>query len=126
MEPLLRNLLFCDSVVPLLEGKIAAYGIFTDLFTAQFPVTYPKFCIMTSWTQAPGFHIQQIKLLNPARTALIQQSPEQYFTLNNETETANVITEVNQIMFTEPGAYVFQVLVDNRMAGEYPLYFRQK
>ncbi|HEY4002421.1 MAG TPA: hypothetical protein VGO93_26355 [Candidatus Xenobia bacterium] len=126
MEPVLRNFIFCDAIVPLPEGKIACYGIFTDLFVAAFPVTYPRFCIMTSWTQAPGFHIQQIKMLNPARTAIIQQSPEQYFTLSNETETANVITELNQLMFSEAGAYVFQLLVDSRLAGEFPLYFRAR
>lgn len=126
MEPTLRNFLFCDSVVPILDGKIASYGIFTDLFSEQFPLTYPKFSILLSWTQAAGFHIQQIKMLNPARTLIMHQSPESYFTLNDNTESAHVIIDINQVVFTEPGAYVFQVFLDNRPVGEFPLHIRKR
>jgi len=126
MDPVLRNLLFCDSVVPLLEGKLASYGIFTDLFADLFPLTCPRFSILCSWTQAPGFHIQQIKMLNPARSLIMHQSPESYFTLNDSSESAHVITDVNQVVFTEPGTYVFQVFLDHRPVGEYPLQVRQR
>lgn len=126
MNPLLRNFLFCDSVVPIVDGKIASYGIFTDVFAEHFPLTYPKFSILTSWTQAPGFHIQQVKMLNPARSIIMHQSPESYFTLNDPTESAHVIFDINQVIFTEPGSYVFQVSLDNRPAGEFPLHVRKR
>lgn len=126
MEPVLRNFLFCDSVVPILEGKLAAYGIFTDLFSATFPLTYPRFSLLLSWTNAPGFHIQQIKMLNPARSLIMHQSPESYFTLNDGTESAHVILDINQVVFTEPGDYVFQVYLDNRPNAEFPLHVRRK
>ena len=29
-------------------------------------------------------------------------------------------------MFSEAGAYHFQLLVDNKLAGEFPLYFRSR
>jgi hypothetical protein len=126
MEPVLRTFLFCDSVVPILDGKLASYGIFSDLFADQFPLTYPRFSILLSWTQAPGFHIQQIKMLNPARSLIMHQSPESYFTLNDPSESAHVIIDINQVVFTEPGSYVFQVFLDNRPVAEFPLQIRKK
>ena len=36
MEPKLRNFLFCDAVVPALDGKMICYGIFSDLFVPKF------------------------------------------------------------------------------------------
>lgn len=124
MEPTLRSFIFCDSVVPALEGKLICYGVFSDLFASKFPITYPQFCILTTWTKGEGFHIQQIKVLNPARTLIMCQSPEMYFTLNDQTETANVKTDVNQVVFSEAGTYYFQVFLDGEMLGEFPLHFR--
>jgi hypothetical protein len=126
MEPVLRNCLFCDSVVPILDGKLASYGIFSDLFTDHFPLTYPRFSMLLTWTQAPGFHIQQVKMLNPARSLIMHQSPESYFTLNDATESAHIIIDINQVVFTEPGAYVFQVYLDNRPIAEFPLHVRRR
>jgi len=125
MEPVLRNFLFCDSVVPILGGKLAAYGIFSDLFTATFPLAYPRFSLLLTWTQAPGFHILQVKMLNPARSLIMHQSPESYFTLNDESESAHVIIDINQVVFTEPGGYIFQVFLDNRPVAEFPLQVRR-
>jgi hypothetical protein len=81
---------------------------------------------LCSWTNGTGFHIQQIKLLNPTKSLIVTQSPEQYFTLNEETETAYITTDVNQIIFTEPGAYHFQVFLDQKLVDEIPLYFFQR
>lgn len=125
MEPVLRNFLFCDSVVPILGGKLAAYGIFSDLFVETFPLAYPRFSLLLTWTRAPGFHIQQIKMLNPARSLIMHQSPESYFTLNDESESAHVIIDINQVVFTEPGAYIFQISLDNRPIAEFPLHVRR-
>jgi hypothetical protein len=126
MEPTLRSFIFCDAVVPALEGKLICYGVFSDIFVQKFPLTYPQFCILTTWTKGEGFHIQQIKVLNPQRTMIMVQSPEMYFTLNDESETANVKTDVNQVVFSEPGTYFFQVYLDGEMIGEFPLHFRLK
>lgn len=126
VDPILRHLLFCDSVVPLVEGKLASYGIFTDLYTSTFPLAYPRFSVLTSWTHAPGFHIQQLRMLNPARSIIMHQSPESYFTLNDPTESAHVVIDVTQAIFTEPGQYIFQVFLDNRPMGEFPLHVRRR
>lgn len=126
MDPILRNLLFCDSVVPILDGKFVSYGIFTDIWVPQFPLTFPHFSLLCSWTQAPGFHIQQVKMLNPARSLIMHQSPESYFTLNDGTESAHVIVDVNQVVFTEPGTYFFQIYLDSRSVAEIPLQVRRK
>jgi hypothetical protein len=126
MELTLRNVIFCDSVVPLPDNKIVCYGIFNEITADEYPLNYPHFCILCSWTNGTGFHIQQIKLLNPTKSLIVTQSPEQYFTLNEETETAYITTDVNQIIFTEPGAYHFQVFLDQKLVDEIPLYFFQR
>jgi hypothetical protein len=65
-------------------------------------------------------------MLNPARSIIMHQSPEAYFTLNDASESASVIVDVNQVVFTEPGTYVFQIFLDNRTMGEFPLQVRQR
>lgn len=126
MEPQLRSFIFCDAIVPGIDGKMICYGIFSDLFVSRFPITYPQFSIMATWVKGDGFHIQQIKIMNSARSMIISQSPEMFFTLNNQTETVNVKTDVNQIVFQDGGPYYFQVFLDGEMIQEYPLYLRIK
>mgnify|MGYP000608740214 CR=1 FL=1 len=124
MELELLNIIFCDSVVPLPDKKMVCYGIFNELTIPELPFAYPHFSIMCAWSNGKGFHVQQIKLLNPSRSLIISQSPEQYFTLEEETETAYVITDVNRIVFTEAGTYYAQVFINNNLMGEASLHFR--
>jgi hypothetical protein len=126
MDIVLQNVIFCDSVVPLPDHKIVCYGIFSELSSLTFPFAYPHFSVMASWTNGKGFHAQQTKFLNPSRTLILSQSPEQYFTLENETETVYVTIDVNQVVFTEPGTYYFQIFLDGELAEEVPLHFRRK
>lgn len=125
MEPVLRSFTFCDAVVPGNQGKLTCYGVFTDLWAERFPVTHPRFSILTTWSRGTGFHVQVIKLLNPAKTMLLNQSPEMYFTLNDETQSTHVQVDVNQVPFAEPGPYCFQVYLDGRLVAEHTLTWRQ-
>lgn len=126
MEPVLRSLVFCDAVVPSHSGKLTCYGVFTDLFAAQFPWTHPRFSILTSWGCGTGFHVQVIKMFNPARTMLLNQSPEMYFTLEEESQTVHVQVDVNQTVFAEPGSYFFQVFLDSRLVAEHRLNYHKR
>lgn len=64
-------------------------------------------------------------MYNPARTVLLNQSPEMYFTLEEETQTVHVQVDVNQVVFTDEGSYFFQVYLDNRMIAEHTLNYRR-
>lgn len=125
MEVALLNVLFCDSVVPLPDRKLVCYGVFNELLSPEFPYACPHFSVMCAWSNGTGFHVQQLKLLNPSRSLIIVQSPEQYFTLEDETETAYVTTDVNQVVFTEPGAFTLQVFLDGKLVDEKSLIFRK-
>jgi hypothetical protein len=126
LEPILRSFQFCDAVVPAQAGKLTCYGVFTDLFATTFPITYPRFSIMTTWGCGNGFHIQVVKMFNPAKTMLLNQSPEMYFTLEDETQSVHVQVDVNQIVFTEPGSYFFQVFLDSRLVAEHRLNYHRR
>lgn len=125
MEPVLKSFLYCDSIVPAPDGKLNVYGLFTDLFAAKFPITYPKFSVLSTWGDGLGFHVQRIKVVNPANTMVLHQSPELYFTLESEEQTVHVQCDVNQMVFTEPGAYTFQVHLGGRLAYEHHLHLKQ-
>lgn len=125
MELALINVIFCDAVVPLPSNKVVCYGIFNELQSPQFPFTYPHFSVMCSWSNGTGFHVQQLKMLNPTHSLIVAQSPEQYFTLEDESETAYVTTDVNQIVFTEPGTYYVQIFLDGKMVEEKSVHFRK-
>ena len=74
MEPVLKSFLYCDSIVPAPDGKLNLYGLFTDLYAQQFPITYPKFSVLSTWGDGLGFHVQRIKVVNPANTMVLHQS----------------------------------------------------
>jgi hypothetical protein len=126
MELVLMNVVFCDSVIPLPDNKLVCYGIFNEITLPIYPFSYPHFSVMTAWSNGTGFHIQVLKLLNPTRSLIVTQSPEQYFTLEDETETSYVTTHLNQIVFSEPGTYYIQIFLDNNLMEEIPLHFRKK
>ena len=126
MEPTLRSFNFCDAVVPGDQGKLTCYGVFTDLWARQFPVTYPRFSILTTWSRGTGFHVQVLKLLNASRTMQLNQSPEMYFTLDDETQSTHVQVDVNQVVFPEAGPYLFQVYLDGRLVAEHTLIWRRR
>lgn len=121
MEPTLRNFLFCDAVVPAPNGKMNCYGLFSDLFASHFPYTQPRFSILAGWSGGKGFQVQVVKMFNPARSALLHQSPEQYFTLEHEAQSAHVQIDMNQIVFTEAGSYIFQIMLHGRQVAEHRL-----
>lgn len=125
MEPVLKSFLICDSIVPAPGGKLNLYGLFTDLFAKGFPITYPRFSVLSTWGGGLGFHVQRIKIFNPANTMMLYQSPELYFTLENEQQTVHVQSDVNSMVFSEPGAYKFQVFLAGRFAYEHQLYMHQ-
>ncbi|MFP4497279.1 MAG: DUF6941 family protein [Vulcanimicrobiota bacterium] len=125
MEVELLNVIFCDAVIPLPSNKLVCYGIFNEVTGEKFPLTYPHFSVMCAWSHGTGFHIQQLKLLSPNHSMIVTQSQEQYFTLEDETETAYVTTDVNQIVFTEPGTYYLQVFLDQKLVDEFPVHFRK-
>ena len=81
---------------------------------------------MSTWVKGEGFHIQQIKIMNSSKSMIISQSPEMFFTLNNPTESVNLKTDVNQIVFQDGGPYYFQVFLDGELVEEFPLYLRLK
>ncbi len=126
MELALTNVIFCDSVIPLPDNKLVCYGVFSELSSSRYPFSYPHFSVMCAWSNGTGFHVQQLKLLNPTHSLIVTQSQEQYFTLEEETETAYVTTDVNQLVFTEPGTYHLQIFLDSRLVEERPLYFRKQ
>ncbi|ODT67132.1 hypothetical protein ABS71_11420 [bacterium SCN 62-11] len=125
MEPVLRSFLFCESVVPAPSGKMNCYGLFSDLFAGQFPFTQPRFSLLLSWGGGRGFQVQVVKMLNPAKTALLHQSPEMYFTLEDESQSAHVQIDMNQIVFTEAGSYIFQIMLHGRQVAEHRLNVHQ-
>lgn len=118
MEPVLKSFLYCDSIVPAPDGKLSLYGMFSDLYAKSFPITYPRFSVLSTWSGGVGFHVQRIKVVNPANTMVLHQSPELYFTLEEQEQTVHVQTDVNQMVFTEPGAYKFQIFLGGRLVQE--------
>lgn len=122
MEPILKSFLYCDAIVPAPDGKLNIYGMFTDLYAKSFPITYPRFSVLSTWGAGLGFHVQRIKIFNPANTMMLHQSPELYFTLDTEQHTVHVHSDVNSMVFTEPGAYKFQIFLGGRMTSEHFLH----
>ncbi len=113
----INSIIFCDSVVPGFDGKLNVYGLFSKLKAKSFPLTVPKFSLVISWSGGTGFHVQVVKMLNENRTAVLHQSPEMYFTLESEDDTAFVQLDFNNMVFPSPGHYPLDILLDGRSVG---------
>lgn len=119
-------LVICDSVIKDENGKISVIGIYNVVLAKQFPVFHPKFVLVgnikildknikdamlnvelvNSEGNRVGFEIPAVKLTS------INNNP--YGEVNDH----NIIYEIGNIKFDQPGRYAFRVKLESEEIGE--------
>lgn len=119
-KPKLTFTILCDDVRQELGGKYSLMGLFEGISASSFPVVHPRFVILNEWTGGKGEFSIRIKLLSPNREQVLSES-ESRLALFQEAQRHREISVRYNTVFTFPGTYWVEILVDNEQAGLVPL-----
>lgn len=112
-KPQLLVWLTCDAVhIDPASGKHTILGVFSNIKARGFPVVHPHMVwFMTLTDVQPGMHRIKISLsIDPIRQVeLIQREFESQSPLHR----INLINELHNLRFDQPGDYSIQIEVDD-------------
>ena len=117
MPPRAEVVLLCDQVIQdALSGKKSLIGLFTVVFSQNFPTVHPRMFIYASILAAPRQKvIAAWRLVGPR--GFLQDLSVGEVTVGLEGR-AELIADLVGIPFPEPGDYKFIVMLNDQEAGE--------
>lgn len=118
--PDLQCSLLCEDVRQEVTGNFILVGVISHLRVPQLPVTAFKLLLFNRWTAGLGEFRETCRLIAPDQTTVIKQV-ELKFALRDGTHNATNVSFWGQVKFDVPGAYYFEVLVDDVMKLRFPL-----
>jgi len=119
-KPKLSFTILCDDVRQELGGKFSLMGLFEGISASSFPVVHPRFVILNEWTGGIGEYAVRIRLLSPNREQVLSES-ESTLVLFQETQRHRDLSVRYNTVFTSPGTYWLEVLVEGEQAALLPL-----
>lgn len=110
------------------NGKLNVMGIFTRIFTTDFPVLHPEMYLIIQLTAGAAEYGREIKL----EVKLLDEDANEILNIKDikhqvPREKSRRIVNINQIIrlqglvFEKAGSYEFSVLVDGDLKGALPL-----
>ena len=114
-KPQLLAWITCDGAhIDPSTGKHTLLGIFTNTRVRQFPFVYPFMVwFLTVSDCAPGNHTVKISMgLDPTR---MQALIEREFQSESPLQRINLINEIANLPFPEPGEYDLNIEVDDEL-----------
>ena len=112
-KPQILAWLTCDGVhIDPGSGKHTILGVFSNIRAREFPVTHPRMIWFLTISDVPaGKHFVRITIgLDP-----LKMSPliEREFESAGQLQRINLINEINNLNFDEPGDYSIVIEVDD-------------
>jgi len=118
--PDLQCSLLCEDVRQEVTGNFILIGVISNLRVPQLPVTAFKLLLFNRWAAGFGEFRETARLIAPDQTTVLRQV-EAKFALREVTQNVTNVSFWGQIKFEFPGAYFFEVLVDDVMKLRFPL-----
>ena len=118
--PDLQCSLLCEEVRQEITGSFMLIGVFHAVRVPELPVTAPRICVFNRWTAGFGQFHETIRLIAPDQSTVLRKH-ESKFALQDVTSNATTVTVWGQVKFEVPGAYYFEVMVDDVMKLRFPL-----
>lgn len=112
-KPQLLAWVTCDGVhIDPGSGKHTLLGVFCNIGAAKFPVTHPfMIWFLTITDCSPGPHKIRISLgLDPTRLQPLLERP---FEAQSPVQRINLINEIRNLTFPEPGDYSILIEIDD-------------
>ncbi|MDO9542501.1 MAG: hypothetical protein Q7J98_09280 [Kiritimatiellia bacterium] len=121
MIPDLQACLLCDDVRQERNGKFILIGLFDVINANQYPLVFPRMCLVTRWCNGEGEYRQLSRLLKPDQKTIMAQGQTIPVRLPGmEAVVTNIEFFIN-IAFTESGIHWIEVLLDNDLKIRFPL-----
>ena len=125
MIPDLQASVMCDDVRQEMNGKFMLIGLFEVITAQQFPLMFPRICVVTRWCGGEGAFQQMTRLLKPDQATVLVKGQSIPVRLQNAEATATNIEVFVNTGFEQPGAYWVEILLDNDLKLRYPLRVTQ-
>ena len=111
--------IFCDDVRLEVGNKLSLMGVFQNIMVQQLPVSLIKFAVVNHW-RGSGAHLSEVRILSPNKEQPVVVSQPTRFEVAPGGHADNISFFVN-VVFTAPGQYWVQTLVDSTLFDEQPL-----
>lgn len=121
MIPDLQSSLMCDDVRQERNGKFILIGLFDAIGAHQFPLAFPRICMVTRWCSGQGHFTQRSRILAPDQVTAVAEGQEIRFHLPHPEATATNVEIFLGKQFAEPGTHWVEILLDGDLKLRYPL-----
>lgn len=121
MTPDIQSCLVCDDVRQERNGKFMLIGIFDTIHAVQFPLLFPRVCLVTRWCNGTGEFKQTSRIVKPDQKSIAAIGQEIPVKLQGiESICTNIELYLNMV-FQSEGVYWVEVLLDGDLAIRFPL-----
>lgn len=125
-KPIVIVSLSCDEVIQHTDGKVSLIGIFENINANTFPTEHPRFAIFNRWAKGEGEFELQIRLLDPSRENVIDESVPTRIRFPSQNHCHNDTFFLVNTPFESRGIYWMESLLDGKPVHHEPLNVVQK
>jgi len=113
------------------QSKLTVVGTFDAIYSKQFPAQHPACsiaCRLRFGVKETGDHDFRLRLTDSDGTEVIQPIEGNIHIgnpPNGQFSSINIVVNFNQLQFTKPGRYSFELFIDGDWKSGLPLFLQQ-
>jgi hypothetical protein len=117
VKPSLLALVLCDTIIREAgTNKLSLIGTFNGVFSNAFPCTHPSLSVYIAITEGRGKVNCKLRMIALDTNAVIFELPGQ-FEFSGPISVGEVVFQLQQIRFEQPGVYAIEFWADGDMLG---------
>ena len=124
IRPNLQFSVVCDDVRREDNGKFMLIGIFEAINAAEFPAKHHTLFVANRWCKGEGSFTQKIRIVNSKDKAVVFQTDDQAFQLQDIDTHHTIISRFNNLLFPDPGKYWVEIFLNNELILNYPIMLK--
>jgi hypothetical protein len=115
-RPSVKAILICDQIIHELgTNKKSLIGIFEDIHLNAFPARYPRIAVYVNLTDAHGKYSLELRLVNTVDGTQMGSGRTPEVEIDSPLRTCEFALQIQNLVFTMPGKYEFQILANNSL-----------
>ena len=123
--PVLLSLILCDTALREAgTNKISLIGTFNGLFAPNFPCVHPSLAVYIALTDGRGKVPCRLRM-NALETGQEVFSLQGQVEFKDPTGVADLIFQIQQLKFEQPGTYALDFIADGELLGTRKLRVQQ-
>ncbi len=125
IRPNLQFSVVCDDVRREDNGKFMLIGIFEAINAVEFPAKHHTLFVANRWCKGEGSCTQKIRIVNTKDKAIVFQTEDQSFQLQDIDTHHTIMSRFNNLLFPCPGKYWVEIFLNNELILNYPIMLKQ-